>query len=79
MFRGWSAIYYREMLVMRRRLPRMLPSMAVSPLLPLTHASTAIRASLLHENPGFFAYILLAVVGILFFVIAVRLVGRSRD
>ena len=48
-------------------------------LLPLTHSSTAIRAALLQKNPGFFPYLLLAVVGILFFVIAVRLVGRSRD
>ncbi len=48
-------------------------------LLPLTHASTAIRASLLKENPGFSPYLLLTAVGILFFVIAVRLVGRSRD
>ncbi|MCD6430694.1 MAG: ABC transporter permease [Deltaproteobacteria bacterium] len=48
-------------------------------LLPLTHASTAIRTSLMKENPGFFPYLLLAVIGALFFVIAVRLVGRSRD
>ena len=48
-------------------------------LLPLTHSSTAIRASLFKDNPGFFPYLLLTVVGILFFVIAVRLVGCSRD
>jgi Nod factor-specific ABC transporter NodJ protein len=31
--RGWSAVYYREILVLRRRLTRLMGSMAVSPLL----------------------------------------------
>lgn len=30
---GFTAIYYREMLILRRRLPRLMASMAVSPLL----------------------------------------------
>jgi len=33
MMRGWFAVYYRELLVFRRRLPRLMASMAVSPLL----------------------------------------------
>ena len=35
MIQGWSAIYYRELLILRRRLSRMLASMSVSPLLYL--------------------------------------------
>ncbi len=35
MIRGWSAVYYRELLILRRRLTRMLASMSVSPLLYL--------------------------------------------
>lgn len=33
MIRGWSAVYWRELLILRRRLSRMAASMAVSPLL----------------------------------------------
>ncbi|MEE4358714.1 MAG: ABC transporter permease [Desulfococcaceae bacterium] len=33
--KGWSAVYYRELLILRRRLSRMLASMSVSPLLYL--------------------------------------------
>ena len=33
--RGWSAVYYREMLILGRRLWRVLASMSVSPLLYL--------------------------------------------
>jgi len=35
MIQGWHAIYYRELLILRRRLTRMLASMSVSPLLYL--------------------------------------------
>ncbi len=35
MIQGWSAIYFRELLILRRRLSRMLASMSVSPLLYL--------------------------------------------
>ena len=35
MIRGWNAVYYRELLILRRRLTRMLASMAVSPTLYL--------------------------------------------
>ncbi|MEW5773092.1 MAG: ABC transporter permease [Thermodesulfobacteriota bacterium] len=33
LLRGWSAVYWRELLILRRRLSRMAASMAVSPLL----------------------------------------------
>jgi ABC-type multidrug transport system permease subunit len=32
---GWSAVYYRELLILRRKLSRLVPSMAVAPLLYL--------------------------------------------
>ncbi|GBC59817.1 ABC transporter [Desulfonema ishimotonii] len=35
MIKGWNAIYYRELLILKRRLSRMLASMSVSPLLYL--------------------------------------------
>ncbi|AQV00997.1 MULTISPECIES: ABC transporter permease [Desulfococcus] len=35
MIRGWHAVYYRELLILKRRLWRMLASMSVSPLLYL--------------------------------------------
>ena len=35
MIKGWNAIYFRELLILKRRLTRMLASMSVSPLLYL--------------------------------------------
>lgn len=35
MIRGWNAVYYRELLILKRRLSRMIASMSVSPLLYL--------------------------------------------
>ena len=35
MIRGWHAVYYRELLILKRRFSRMLASMSVSPLLYL--------------------------------------------
>ncbi|QTA81176.1 ABC transporter ATP-binding domain-containing protein [Desulfonema limicola] len=35
MIKGWDAIYFRELLILKRRLTRMLASMSVSPLLYL--------------------------------------------
>ncbi|RLC18969.1 MAG: ABC transporter [Deltaproteobacteria bacterium] len=33
MMKGWSAVYYRELLILRRKLSRLIASMSVSPLL----------------------------------------------
>jgi ABC-type multidrug transport system permease subunit len=35
MIRGWSAIYLRELLILKRRLPKLLPAWSVTPLLYL--------------------------------------------
>ncbi len=48
-------------------------------LLPLTHASRAIRATLFGRFPGWFPYLLLVLVGSVFFALAVHLVDQARD
>ncbi len=35
MIRGWSAVYLRELLILKRRLPKLLPAWSVTPLLYL--------------------------------------------
>ncbi len=47
--------------------------------LPLTHASDAIRASAFGQRPDLSAYGLLIVVGALFFVLALKCVNQARD
>jgi len=58
-----------------------LPSWAqyLLSLLPLTHASNAIRAAAFGQPPGYFSYILLAGSGSLLFFIAFHCVNRARD
>lgn len=41
MIRGWDAVYYRELLILKRRFPKMLVSISVSPLLYLLAFSYA--------------------------------------
>lgn len=48
-------------------------------LLPLTHASNAIRASAFGQNPGFLPYVVLSVTGFVCFLVALNMVGRARD
>ena len=48
-------------------------------LLPLTHASNAIRSASFGHAPDYFSYLLLAVLGCLCFVIAFRCVNSARD
>ena len=47
--------------------------------LPLSHASKAIRASAFGQMPSPMAYALLAIVGALFFGLALKCVNRARD
>jgi Nod factor-specific ABC transporter NodJ protein len=58
-----------------------LPEWARVPLhfLPLTHAAHAIRAAAFGETPNGLSYVLLAALGLIFFVVALRCVGRARD
>lgn len=48
-------------------------------LLPLTHASRAIRAACLEKPPEFFSYLLLFIIGIIFFSIAIWCVEKAKD
>ena len=47
--------------------------------LPLTHASAAIRGAAFGETPGAWPYLILAVVGAVFFVLALGTVNQARD
>ena len=47
--------------------------------LPLTHASKAIRAAAFGNPPDFSSYMLLALLGAVFFVLAFHWVNRARD
>lgn len=48
-------------------------------LLPLTHASNAIRQTAFGMAPNYFSYLLLTVIGIVFFFIALKCVRQARD
>jgi ABC-2 type transport system permease protein len=48
-------------------------------LLPLTHASNAIRAVALGNTPKWHAFVVLPVSGIVFFILALRSVNHARD
>ncbi|MHC1729956.1 MAG: ABC transporter permease [Syntrophobacteraceae bacterium] len=47
--------------------------------LPLTHASSAIRAAAFKQPPDLFAYLLLAGLGLVLFVLAFHWVNRARE
>lgn len=48
--KGWSAVYFRELLIIRRRLTRMLASMSVSPLLYIVAFGAAMGHSVRVEG-----------------------------
>jgi len=48
-------------------------------LLPLTHASKAIRQTAFGASPGCFSYLLLTAIGIILFLLALKCVGQARD
>ena len=47
--------------------------------LPLTHASNAIRAAALGQNVDLCSFIVLAAIGVVFFVIALFTANKARD
>jgi ABC-type multidrug transport system permease subunit len=47
--------------------------------LPLTHASSAIRTTAFGETPGWRGFAVLAAVGLVFFVLALGTVNKARD
>ncbi|RKX60775.1 MAG: ABC transporter, partial [Thermodesulfobacteriota bacterium] len=48
-------------------------------LLPLTHASKAIRQTAFGMTPGYYSYPLLAAIGGVFFFMALKCVNQARD
>lgn len=58
MIRGFSAVYLREMLILRRRLWRQLASMAVSPLLYLVAFGFALGDSVVMEGHTYIQFLL---------------------
>ncbi len=58
MIRGWIAIYYRELLIIKRRLSRMLPSMAVSPLLYMIAFGYAVGKDMTVDGYPYMAFLL---------------------
>lgn len=58
MMRGCLAVYYREWLILRRRLPKLLGSMAVSPLLYLVAFGCAMAGTGGHEGRPYLEFLL---------------------
>jgi ABC-type multidrug transport system permease subunit len=58
MIRGFAAVYYRELLILKRRLTRMLASMSVSPLLFLIAFGYAIGRDMTVEGHTYMEYLL---------------------
>jgi ABC-type multidrug transport system permease subunit len=59
------------------RLPQWAQKMLA--VLPLTHASEAIRGAAFGETPGVWPYLILVAVGTAFFVLALGTVNQARD
>jgi hypothetical protein len=53
MIKGWTAVYLREMIILKRRLAKLIPAWSVSPLLYLIAFGYAIGR---HVNVGDHSY-----------------------
>jgi len=58
MIRGWTAIYFREMLVLRRRLSRLIGSWSVSPLLYLVAFGYAMGKSITIQGHTYIEFLI---------------------
>jgi ABC-2 type transport system permease protein len=58
MMRGWTAVYFREMLVLRRRLSRLVGSWSVSPLLYLVAFGYAMGKNVTVEGHTYMEFLL---------------------
>jgi ABC-2 type transport system permease protein len=58
MMRGWTAVYFREMLVLRRRLSRLVGSWSVSPLLYLVAFGYAMGKSISIQGHTYMEFLL---------------------
>jgi ABC-2 type transport system permease protein len=55
---GWTAVYYRELLILRRKLSRLIPSMSVAPLLYLITFGYAMGNSLTIEGHSYLEFLI---------------------
>ncbi len=58
MIKGWTAIYLREMIILRRRLSRQIPSWSVSPLLYLIAFGYAMGRNVSVEGHSYMAFLI---------------------
>ncbi len=58
MMRGWTAVYFREMLILRRRLSRLIGSWSVSPLLYLVAFGYAMGKSVTLQGHTYMEFLL---------------------
>lgn len=58
MLTGWTAVYYREMLILRRRFPRLISAWSVSPLLYLIAFGYAMGRQLQVDGHAYIEYLL---------------------
>ena len=58
MMRGWTAVYFREMLVLRRRLSRLIGSWSVSPLLYLVAFGYAMGKSITIQGHSYIEFLI---------------------
>ncbi len=55
---GWTAIYYRELLILRRRFPKIILSMSVSPLLYLVTFGYAMGKTVTVQGHGYMEFLI---------------------
>jgi ABC-2 type transport system permease protein len=58
MMRGWTAVYFREMLILRRRLSRQISSWAVSPLLYLVAFGYAMGNKIVIQDHSYLEFLI---------------------
>jgi ABC-2 type transport system permease protein len=58
MIRGWTAVYFREMLILRRRLSRLISAWAVSPLLYLVAFGYAMGKNIVIQDHSYLEFLI---------------------
>lgn len=58
MMQGWTAVYYRELLILKRRLPRLIPSLSVAPLLYLVAFGYAMGKAVTIEGHSYMEFLI---------------------
>ncbi|MHB1013767.1 MAG: ABC transporter permease, partial [Desulfurivibrionaceae bacterium] len=58
MIRGWTAVYLRELFILRRRLAKLIPSWSVSPLLYLIAFGYAVGRHVAVGNHSYLEFLI---------------------